>query len=84
MPQIPVGARIREVRLTAATNGFVVHYDVFGKKDDSAFSDSIFLGHKEKIFPTDQRDDAMDTLIKLSIMSGEMEAPQQDDTTVSL
>lgn len=84
MPQIPIGARIRDVRLTAATNGFVVHYDVFGKKDDSTFSDSVFLGHKEKVFSIDQGEDALQTLIKLSIMSGEMEAPQQDDTNVSL
>lgn len=83
MPEIPVGGKIREVSLKAATNGFIVQYDVMGKRDSSPLSDMTFIGRKEKVFGLDQGQDALATLVKLSVMSGEMEMPEGQMTNES-
>lgn len=73
MPDLPVGTKVRDATLKTAVNGFIVEYSIFGKKDpNSPFSDENFLGRKEQIFSFAESAKAMETLVQLGKLSGEI------------
>jgi hypothetical protein len=70
---------IKDVRLCAASNGLIVSYDMWGKKEDNPYSDEAYLGEKKEVFKLNEKTKAMDCFIEYATKAGVITSDESDE-----